>query len=82
MLTLLRVKEVHTPEPSGCRDIVVANGRIVVLGSDLPVPSGLPVEVVELGEGVAVPGFIDQHVHVTGGSSRSRPPTRSSSAPR
>jgi beta-aspartyl-dipeptidase (metallo-type) len=67
MLTLLRVKEVHTPEPSGCRDIVVANGRIVVLGNDLPVPSGLPVEVVELGEGVAVPGFIDQHVHVTGG---------------
>ncbi|HEX7125423.1 MAG TPA: beta-aspartyl-peptidase [Thermodesulfobacteriota bacterium] len=67
MLTLLRVKEVHTPDPSGHREVFVANGRIVALGDDLPVPPGLPVEVVELAGGIAVPGFIDQHVHVTGG---------------
>lgn len=67
MLTLLRVKEVHTPDPSGHREVFVANGRIVALGNDLPVPSGLPVEVVDVPDGIAVPGFIDQHVHVTGG---------------
>jgi beta-aspartyl-dipeptidase (metallo-type) len=67
MLTLLRVREVHTPEPTAAREILIADGRIAWIGSGLPNVDGLPVETVELADGIAVPGFIDQHAHVTGG---------------
>lgn len=44
--------------------VLVAAGRIVAVGpeSDL---AGADVRVVDLGDGVLVPGFIDAHTHVT-----------------
>ncbi|HLI11171.1 MAG TPA: beta-aspartyl-peptidase [Alphaproteobacteria bacterium] len=67
MLTLLRVKEIHTPEPSQAHDIFIADGRIAALGDGLGVPKGVETETFDFPEGIAVPGFIDQHAHVTGG---------------
>ncbi len=67
LITLLRVKEIFAPEPLEARDILIADERIAALGNDLRVADGIPVEVTDIAGGRAVPGFIDQHVHVTGG---------------
>lgn len=67
LITLLRVGRVFAPEPSEATDILVAGGKIAALGRDLAAPSGWPVEIVEARDLTAVPAFIDQHVHVTGG---------------
>lgn len=67
MLKLLRLRQIDTPEPTADREILIAGERIAALGTDITVPQGWPVEVIDLPEGHAVPGFIDQHAHITGG---------------
>lgn len=67
LLTLLRVGRIFAPEPLEATDLLIADGRIALLGRDLEVPTGWPIEVVEARGLIAVPAFIDQHVHVTGG---------------
>lgn len=57
----------YAPEPVETTDILIAGGRIAALGRGLEAPRGWPVEVIEDRALTAVPAFIDQHVHVTGG---------------
>ena len=76
LLTLLRVGRVLTPGPSEANDILVAGGRIVTLGRGLEAPAGWPVEVVEARDLTAVPAFIDQHAHLTGGGGEGGPGSR------
>lgn len=75
-ITLLRVGAIHAPEPLDATEILIAGGRIAALGRDLAVPDGWPVEVVDARELTAVPAFIDQHAHVTGGGGEGGPGTR------
>lgn len=67
LMTLLRVDRIQAPEPLEATDILIADGRIAALGRDLAIPQGWPVQLVEATDLIAVPAFIDQHVHVTGG---------------
>ena len=67
LLTLLRVGSIQAPEWLDANEILITGGRIAALGRDLDVPAGWPVQVVEAPGLIAVPAFIDQHVHVTGG---------------
>ncbi|MGM0701684.1 MAG: beta-aspartyl-peptidase [Pseudomonadota bacterium] len=67
LLTLLRVGRIFAPAPLETTDILFADGRIAALGRDLAIPTGWPIEVIEARDLTAVPAFIDQHVHVTGG---------------
>lgn len=67
LLTLIRVGRIYAPEPFGAGDILIADGRIAAIARSLEVPAGWPLRVVEAPELTAVPAFIDQHVHVTGG---------------
>jgi len=76
LLTLLRVARVLTPRPSEATEILVADRRIAAIGRDLPLPAGCPVRVVEAAGLTAVPAFIDQHVHVTGGGGEGGAGTR------
>src|SRR5699024_7134982 len=57
----------HTPARTAGREILIAGEQIAAIGRDLSVPPDWPLEVIELPEGTAVPGFIDQHAHITGG---------------
>ncbi len=75
-ITLLRVGSVHTPEPVAATEILLAGGRIAALGQGLTVPPDWPVVVVDEPDLTAVPAFIDQHVHVTGGGGEGGPATR------
>lgn len=67
MLTLLRVERVFAPEPLDENEILIADARIAALGRNLKVPDDWPVQTVDACDLIAVPAFIDQHVHVTGG---------------
>jgi beta-aspartyl-dipeptidase (metallo-type) len=76
MLTLLRVARVFTPRPSEATDILLSGGRIAYVGPEISVPTDWPVAVYERPDCTAVPGFIDQHVHATGGGGEGGPVTR------
>ena len=68
MLKLLRGAELYAPERQGIRDVLVAGESVVWVGEcEAPLPTGVEVEVVDLGGLRVVPGFIDAHVHTTGG---------------
>lgn len=63
---LIKNADLYAPEHIGLRDILVAEGRIAAVALDLDFDfPGL--EKVDAGGATVTPGFIDQHVHVTGG---------------
>jgi len=62
---LIKHADVRAPEPLGVQDLLLAGGRMAHIG---PLPSlGLPgLETID-GRGLlALPGFIDGHVHILG----------------
>lgn len=68
MLTLIRNIECFSPAYLGARDLLIAADKIAGVG----VPGGFPeatfVDTVVDGTGLyAFPGFVDQHLHITGG---------------
>lgn len=63
---LVKNVKLFDPQPMGKVDILVTNDRVAAVGNDLhPQVPGLTV--IDGTGKTAVPGFIDQHVHVTGG---------------
>lgn len=76
LVTLLRVGRILTPESTDATELLIAGGRIAALGNDLGVPGHWPVDVIDAPELTAVPAFIDQHAHLTGGGGEGGPGTR------
>ena len=71
-LVLVRDADVFAPEPLGRRQLLVGGGRVLWIGGpDDAAPSGLPIDVVDLGGRRLIPGLIDGHVHITGGGGES-----------
>jgi beta-aspartyl-dipeptidase (metallo-type) len=63
--------EVFTPAPFGAATVLALNGAIARVGSvDTKALEtlGVPLEVLEAHDCVVVPGLIDPHVHLIGGS--------------
>ncbi|MEO8083774.1 MAG: beta-aspartyl-peptidase [Ardenticatenales bacterium] len=71
MLLHLRHARLFAPAPLGVRDLVVAGERILWIGADegdvLDLPRALVAETIDLAGRAVVPGYIDGHVHLTGG---------------
>ena len=65
---LIRNASLFSPDPLGTNDILIINDRIAAIAQNVSVPEWLgPVQEMD-GKGLfAVPGFIDAHVHITGG---------------
>ncbi len=67
---LIRNADVCAPEEIGLRDLLICGERIAVIGEhlsyDFPDMQVLDVQGKKL-----VPGFLDQHVHITGGGGES-----------
>ncbi|WP_285251193.1 amidohydrolase family protein [Pseudarthrobacter sp. fls2-241-R2A-168] len=67
-LICIRGAEVYAPEPLGQRDVLVEHGRIAAIGDTLELDGRTATEIDGRGM-VVVPGFIDSHLHITGGGS-------------
>jgi beta-aspartyl-dipeptidase (metallo-type) len=67
-MTLLRGGTLFAPEALGVLDLLMVGERVARVGRDLGAFARLDgVEVRDVSGLRVVPGFIDQHVHVTGG---------------
>jgi beta-aspartyl-dipeptidase (metallo-type) len=74
MVILIENGEVYAPEPQGRRSVLVINEKIMKVGEvDRRALDrlGLEYEVVDAGGGAVVPGLIDPHEHLLGGSGES-----------
>lgn len=68
MITIIKNIEIYVPEYLGKKTIVLINDKIEGIFDDIKIPANfLDIEEVD-GEGlIALPGFIDAHVHLIGG---------------
>mgnify|MGYP001161529381 FL=1 len=73
MFTVLKNVELYTPEYSGIKDILTACGKIALISDRIDIWQQLRPEVVDCSGMVAMPGLIDQHVHITGGGGEQGP---------
>ena len=68
LLLLLRNADVYAPEALGRRHLLIGGGKILWMGDAEPAwPDALGIEIIDLDGARLIPGFIDGHVHVTGG---------------
>ena len=75
MAYLIKGAHVYNPDNLGVQDVLVVNDKIAAVGKDLTVV--LPeLETVEASGKILTPGFIDQHIHVTGGGGEGGPRSR------
>jgi beta-aspartyl-dipeptidase (metallo-type) len=65
-MLLIKNADLYTPAPAGRADLLLAGGHIVRLEPGIRIPDAY-CEVFDATGLVAAPGFIDAHVHVTGG---------------
>ena len=64
-MLLIKGAEVYAPEYLGKKDVLIAGEKIERIGEDLPEYEGC--EVIYGTGRIVAPGFIDRHVHITGG---------------
>lgn len=76
MLTLFKNADVYTPEHIGRKDILTGGGKILTIADSIEPPSGIECEVISADGLIAVPGFIDSHVHIAGAGGEGGPSTR------
>lgn len=69
MITLIKNIEVFSPEPLGIMDILLVDQKIAAVADGLSdvYPEEADFTVVDGTGKIAVPGFIDSHVHMLGG---------------
>ena len=71
MLVLIKNGDVYNPEASGKKSILLAGDRVAHLGEVDPRGAealGLDLEVIDADGCLVIPGLIDPHIHLIGGS--------------
>jgi len=77
MIELLRNAQLYAPEPRATAHLLVAGETIVWVGASIPAfPAALGIREHDLEGRRVIPGFIDGHVHLTGGGGEAGPNTR------
>lgn len=75
-MILIRNAAVYTPDFSGKKDILTGGGKILAISENIKIPAGWEVEVFDADGLIAVPGLIDNHVHIAGAGGEGGPATR------
>jgi beta-aspartyl-dipeptidase (metallo-type) len=65
-MLLIKNAEIFAPEASGRCDLLLGGGQILRMEADIRIPRKY-CEVIDARNLLAVPGFIDAHVHIMGG---------------
>ena len=75
MALLIKNAHVYTPADAGIKDVLIVNDRVAAVEDNLTVtmPDLATLDAKGL---ILTPGFIDQHIHVTGGGGEGGPKTR------
>lgn len=77
VFTLIKNCDIYDPRHIGRRDILICNEKIIKIDESIDFsPTGFEVETIDANDLIAVPGFIDQHVHITGGGGEGGSVTR------
>lgn len=75
--TLIKKVSVYAPESLGIKDILIIGNSIAEIDSEISDAqlraSGFDVKVISIRDAVAIPGFIDQHVHFNGAGGEGGP---------
>ncbi|MGL4572125.1 MAG: beta-aspartyl-peptidase [Clostridium sp.] len=68
MIKIIKNVEIYSPEHVGIKDIVIVKDKIEGIYENIKVPNNfVNIEVIDGSGKIAFPGFIDAHVHITGG---------------
>lgn len=77
MIKLIKNAQVYAPQPLGLKDVLVVGDKICRIADKIEGYEGLPdVQVYDLAGKKLLPGYIDMHVHVTGGGGEQGPASR------
>lgn len=77
MIKLLKNANIYAPEPLGVKDILIVDETICRIADKIEGYEGLlDVETFDLEGKTVVPGYIDMHVHITGGGGEQGPASR------
>jgi len=77
MITLLRGGNIYSPFPLGKKDLCFSGNEIVSLNEPGELNfQGVDVQEIDMSGKIITPGFIDSHVHITGGGGEGGPETR------
>ncbi|KHE66843.1 beta-aspartyl-peptidase [Halobacillus sp. BBL2006] len=78
MITLIKNATVYSPLPLGKKDVLIADRRIAYISDSIEEFNDEYTQVIDAEGKILAPGFIDGHVHITGGGGeggfRSRTP--------
>ena len=81
-ITLLTNANIYAPEFLGLQNVLLAGGKVVYVGEQLPaLDDVLEAEVIDLDGRAVIPGFIDSHTHITGGGGEAGFSTRVPAVP-
>ena len=76
-MKLIKNADVYMPEHLGMRDILIEGDKLVKIMPSIHGYEGLDgVEVFDANGAVTVPGYIDLHIHITGGGGEQGPASR------
>ena len=77
MIKVLKNAQVYSPEPLGKKDVLIISDKIARIADEINEYDGLPeVETFDFAGKLLLPGYIDMHVHVTGGGGEDGPASR------
>jgi len=76
LFKLLKGGKCFLPENAGKKDILIVYDRICRIEENIPENSVWEVEIIDCSGKIICPGFIDQHVHITGGGGEQGPASR------
>lgn len=77
MIKLIKNAEVYAPAPLGKKDILVIADKVVYIEDKIEGYDNVPdVEVFDFAGKKVVPGYLDLHMHITGGGGEQGPASR------
>ena len=65
-MILIKNIDIYSPKYIGKKDIFISGGKIVLIDDKIEF-SNNKIKVIDGTDKILTPGFIDQHVHITGG---------------